>query len=158
MPIFHVKSVKNATFSRKIGRKCQFFALNLKKIYTGQKKFTRASLVGSWQIWGMLRAWTFSILNFVNCWFLNVLLHDFFSAAMVPWQGESLRKRLSHWQRLFAWHARALDMDFAARQSTIIPNPRTGPPSTIYWESRSSARSTAAVEVEMACGSRDGRW
>ena len=30
--------------------------------------------------------------------------------------------------------------------------------STIYWESRSSARSTAAVEVEMACGSRDGRW
>ena len=32
MPIFRVKSVK---------------------IYTGPKKFTRASLVGSWQIWGM---------------------------------------------------------------------------------------------------------
>ena len=28
-PIFCVKSVKNATFSRKICRKCQFFALNL---------------------------------------------------------------------------------------------------------------------------------
>ena len=28
-PIFRVKSVKNATFSRKICRKCQFFALNL---------------------------------------------------------------------------------------------------------------------------------
>jgi len=27
-PIFRVKSVKNATFSRKICRKCQFFALN----------------------------------------------------------------------------------------------------------------------------------
>ena len=31
MPIFCVKSVKNATFSRKICRKCQFFALNLQK-------------------------------------------------------------------------------------------------------------------------------
>ena len=29
MPIFRVKSVKNVTFSRKICRKCQFFALNL---------------------------------------------------------------------------------------------------------------------------------
>ena len=28
-PIFRVKSVNNATFSRKICRKCQFFALNL---------------------------------------------------------------------------------------------------------------------------------
>ena len=28
-PIFRVKSVKNAIFSRKICRKCQFFALNL---------------------------------------------------------------------------------------------------------------------------------
>ena len=29
------------------------FRVKSEKIYTSQKKFTRASLVGSWQIWGM---------------------------------------------------------------------------------------------------------
>merc|ERR1711952_233417 len=39
-PIFRVKSVKNATFSRKICRKCQFFALNLKKFTPARKIYT----------------------------------------------------------------------------------------------------------------------
>ena len=50
MPIFRVKSVK---------------------IYTGQKKFTRASLVGSWQIWGMGSIWSekgLSIIRSQSAW------------------------------------------------------------------------------------------
>ena len=39
-PIFCVKSVKNATFSRKISQKCQFFALNLSKFTPARKIYT----------------------------------------------------------------------------------------------------------------------
>ena len=48
---------KIANFLRyygKIHSKLPIFRVKSVKIYTGQKKFTRASLVGSWQIWGML--------------------------------------------------------------------------------------------------------
>ena len=46
----------------KIHSKLPIFRVKSVKIYTGQKKFTRASLVGSWQIWGMITS-TFCILS-----------------------------------------------------------------------------------------------
>ena len=46
LPIFCVITAKYTV-------NCQIFALNLKKIYTGQKKFTWEFSWLSWQIWGM---------------------------------------------------------------------------------------------------------
>ena len=53
MPIFRVKSVKNATFSRKICRKCQFFALNLSKFTPAKKNLHGRRPWRLWQISGM---------------------------------------------------------------------------------------------------------
>ena len=50
---FALNLKKNATFSRKICRKCQFFCVKSVKMYTGQKKFPRIYPWDPWQISGM---------------------------------------------------------------------------------------------------------
>ena len=84
MPIFRVKSLK---------------------IYTGQKKFTRASLVGLWQISGMGPLWRSAIIcvrNMLSCSILRLNLCCFMMSK--KWGGNNRndkefqsRHPPSHW-------------------------------------------------------------
>ena len=75
----------------KIHSKLPIFRVKSVKIYTGQKKFTRASLVGSWQIWGMILmiAWELVRDHSKKC---NIMIKSILIFCLARWSSQSLKR------------------------------------------------------------------